>query len=144
MKGFLHDTNELLSFWESIHGKLADKWKITFLESKEATEIISHPKSKVLAAVELSPKLDEILSCLRGGIQSKPRQIGSKAIRISRQAGLRGSARNPEWQPISRKSNNRSRATIQKNTSRKQNSHNVLCNSCGKPISGQSLTCGCS
>lgn len=144
MKGFLQDTNELLSFWESIHGKLADKWKITFLESKEAAEIISHPTSKVFAAVELSPKLDEILSYLRAGIQSKPRQIGSSAIRTSRQAGLRGSARNPEWQTISRKSNNRSRATIQKNTSRKQNSRNVLCNSCGKPISGQSLTCGCS
>ena len=144
MTGFLQDTNELLSFWESIHGKLEDKWKVSFLESKEAAEIISHPTSKVHAAVELSPKLGEILSYLRGGIQSKPRQIGSNAIRTSRQAGLRSSARNPEWQPISRKSNNRSRATIQKNTSRKQNSRNVLCNSCGKPISGQSLTCGCS
>jgi hypothetical protein len=76
MKDFLEDTNELLSFWESIHGKLADKWKATFLESKEADEIISHPTSKVYSAVELSPKLDEILSYLRGGIQSKPHQIG--------------------------------------------------------------------
>ena len=58
-----HD--DILEFWQEVHGILDPKWHKKFLSHKAIGEILTHPTENIKVAIRRNQKLSEILEDLR-------------------------------------------------------------------------------
>ena len=55
---------DVLNFWESVHGELDAKWRSVFLSDKTVKEIIKHKNDRIAVAIRRNTKLVDILEDL--------------------------------------------------------------------------------
>ena len=67
----IHDSKELLVFWEEIYGGLKPVWKRTFLGHSAIQGILSYTSEQIMVAVRRNQKLNDVLTDLHHQAQRK-------------------------------------------------------------------------
>lgn len=60
----ISNKNDLMDFWQEIHGPLEKRWQIVFLRNKLLKRILEFPNENIKVAVRRNVKLVEILKDL--------------------------------------------------------------------------------
>ena len=67
----IHNSKELLVFWEEIYGGLKPVWKRTFLAHSAIQGILSYKSEQIMVAVRRNQKLNDVLKDLHHQAQRK-------------------------------------------------------------------------
>ena len=71
--------DELLTLWQSVHGKLKDDWKKQFLSKPQISLILQFTSEFVISAVRENEKLVDILAALEDREEKAIRQLTQRA-----------------------------------------------------------------
>ena len=67
----IHNSKELLVFWEEIYGGLKPTWKKAFLRHSAIKEILTYKSEQIMVAVRRNQKLNDVLKDLHHQAQRK-------------------------------------------------------------------------
>ena len=70
-KSRIHNSKELLVFWEKIYGGLKPVWKRAFLGHSAIQGILSYKSEQIMVAVRRNQKLNDVLKDLHHQAQRK-------------------------------------------------------------------------
>lgn len=89
----IHNSKELLVFWEEIYGGLKPVWKRAFLGHYAIQGILSYKSEQIMVAVRRNQKLNDVLKDLHHQAEKKRNSIENKTRFTTLNKGMNHRAR---------------------------------------------------
>ena len=67
----IQNAQDVLKFWEEVHGTLDAKWIVEFLKHQTIRFILNHDSDKIKVALRRNQKLEEVLIDLENQVTKK-------------------------------------------------------------------------